>query len=102
MFYLILSQSFLSLLSDNTINLSGNTLSVFYDPPHLIKGIRNNWLTKDMVFQGKTAKWQDIVDVYNADSKHGKILHKLTDQHVIREKIKKMKVIINNFQFSNL
>lgn len=57
-----------------------------------------------MVFQGKTAKWQDIVDVYNADSKHGesRILHKLTDQHVIREKIKKMKVIINNFQFSNL
>ncbi|XP_026331121.1 uncharacterized protein LOC113238510, partial [Hyposmocoma kahamanoa] len=78
---------------DNTINFSGNTLSVFYDPPHLIKGIRNNWLTKDMVFEGKTAKWQDIVDVYNADSKHGesRILHKLTDQHVIREKIKKMK-----------
>ncbi|RVE46754.1 hypothetical protein evm_008617 [Chilo suppressalis] len=76
---------------DDTIHLSGNKLSVFYDPSHLIKGIRNNCLNKDMLFEGKQAKWQDIIDVYNADSKQGetRILDKLTDQHVLPEKIKK-------------
>lgn len=69
-------------------------MSVFYDAPHLIKGIRNNFLTKDMVFEGKTATWNDILDVYNFDCNHGesRILHKLTDQYVVPGKIKKMKV----------
>ncbi|CAK1598240.1 unnamed protein product, partial [Parnassius mnemosyne] len=79
---------------DDTIHLNGNSLSVIFDPPHLLKGIRNNLLTKDMMFEGKRVTWNDIVDVYNADCKHGesRILHKLTDQHVIPDKIKKMKV----------
>lgn len=49
-----------------------------------------------MLFEGKRVTWNDIVDVYNADCKHGesRILHKLTDQHVIPEKIKKMKVTL--------
>ncbi|CAG9124738.1 unnamed protein product [Plutella xylostella] len=73
---------------DETIHLNGASLSVFFDPPHLLKGIRNNLLTKDMLFEGKRVTWNDIVDVYNADCKHGesRILHKLTDQHVIPEK----------------
>ncbi|CAH2098446.1 unnamed protein product [Euphydryas editha] len=79
---------------DGTIHLSGNVLSVFYDPPHLIKGMRNNFLSKNVIFEGKIAKWQDIVDVYNMDCRHGesRLMHKLTDEHVIPSKIKKMKV----------
>lgn len=85
---------FIFLLSDGTIHLSGNVLSVFYDPPHLIKGMRNNFLSKNVIFEGKIAKWQDIVDVYNTDCRHGesRLMHKLTDEHVIPSKIKKMKV----------
>lgn len=81
-------------VSDDTIHLCGNSLSVFYDPPHLIKGMRNNLLSKDVIFNGKLATWQDIVDVYKNDCNHGesRIMHKLTDEHVIPGKIKKMKV----------
>ncbi|XP_041970025.1 uncharacterized protein LOC121726617 [Aricia agestis] len=79
---------------DDVIVVNNHTLSVFYDPPHLIKGIRNNFLTKNIKFEGKIAKWEDIVDVYKTDCNHTemRLLHKLNDEHVIPDKIKKMKV----------
>lgn len=69
-------------------------LSVVADPPHLIKGLRNNFLTKDVSFEGKRAKWTDIVNVYKTDCEHAemRLLHKLNDEHVLPDKIKKMKV----------
>lgn len=69
-------------------------MSVIYDPPHLIKGLRNNFLTKNILFEKKISKWNDIVEVYKTDCSHAqmRLLHKLNDEHVIPEKIKKMKV----------
>lgn len=69
-----------------------------YDIPHLIKGIRNNLLVKDLVWQtadGRlTAKWGDIICAYHIDAASGDIraMPKITDFHVVPEKIKKMKV----------
>lgn len=85
---------FILIFSDDTISLSGVNLNVIYDPCHLIKGIRNNFLTKDMIFDNKKCTWEDIVDVYKTDSAATKcrLLHKLNDEYVIPEKIKKMKV----------
>lgn len=85
------------LVSDDVIAIDGHTLSVIYDPPHLIKGLRNNFLTKHIKYNNKISKWSDIVDVYKTDCQHTemRLLHKLNDEHVIPEKIKKMKVIIN-------
>ncbi|CAK1598210.1 unnamed protein product, partial [Parnassius mnemosyne] len=79
---------------DGSILIGASNLSVIYDPPHLIKGLRNNMLNKNLIFEGKLTKWEDIVDVYNYDCKLGNIrmLPKLSDEHVIPEKIKKMKV----------
>lgn len=79
---------------DDTIHLNGQCLSVVYDPPHLIKGVRNNFLTKNITMDGKTSKWQDLVDVYRTDCRHAqaRLLHKLNDEHILPEKIKKMKV----------
>lgn len=73
--------------------MSGLELVVIYDPPHLIKGLRNNFLNKNIIMEGKMSTWQDIIDVYKADCSHAeaRLLHKLNDQHVIPEKIKKMK-----------
>ncbi|KAI8437109.1 hypothetical protein MSG28_010460 [Choristoneura fumiferana] len=78
---------------DGTITMSGVNLQIIYDPPHLIKGLRNNFLNKNIIIEDKVSKWQDIVDVYKADCTHteARLLHKLNDQHVIPEKIKKMK-----------
>ncbi|XP_047994897.1 uncharacterized protein LOC125233078 [Leguminivora glycinivorella] len=80
--------------TDDTIHLNGHSLSVVYDPPHLIKGVRNNFLTKHIIMDGKVSKWQDLVDVYRTDCRHAqaRLLHKLNDEHILPEKIKKMKV----------
>lgn len=80
--------------SDDVIEINGQTMSVIYDPPHLIKGLRNNFLTKNILFEKKISKWNDIVEVYKTDCSHAqmRLLHKLNDEHVIPEKIKKMKV----------
>lgn len=69
-------------------------MSVIYDPPHLIKGLRNNFLTKNIRFDKKNSKWNDLVEVYKTDCRHAqmRLLHKLNDEQVIPEKIKKMKV----------
>lgn len=42
--------------SDSVISLSGQDLVVIYDPPHLIKGIRNIFLTKNIENDGKISK----------------------------------------------
>ncbi|KPJ14188.1 hypothetical protein RR48_06938 [Papilio machaon] len=81
---------------DGTIEVSGQKLSVVFDPPHLLKGLRNNFLTKNMVFDGAIATWDDILTVYRADCQlgHTRMNKKLTDHHVIASKIKKMKVSV--------
>jgi len=69
-----------------------------FDVPHLIKCIRNNLLTKDLVFsingEKGCAKWAHIQDLYSIDSAipDCKMLPRITDQHVVPEKILKMKV----------
>ncbi|XP_048487611.1 uncharacterized protein LOC105392797 isoform X2 [Plutella xylostella] len=79
---------------NNKVEIDGHALNIIFDPPHLIKGIRNNFLNKDMMFKGNIARWSDIVEVYKNDCHVGEIrmLHKLTDEHVIPDKIRKMKV----------
>ncbi|XP_063623639.1 uncharacterized protein LOC134804659 [Cydia splendana] len=79
---------------DGTVTINEVKLMVIFDPPHLIKGLRNNFLNKDISFEGKLSTWRDIVDVYETDCNNmeTRMLHKLNDQHVIPEKIKKMKV----------
>lgn len=73
------------------MSIGGVNLNAIYDPPHLIKGLRNNILTKNIVIYGKISKWQDIVDVYENDGQHAeaRLLHKLNDQFVIPDKIKR-------------
>lgn len=55
-------------------------------------------MTKNLIFYvddiKKEAKWSDLVELYNVDSQipDCKMLPRLTDQHIIPEKVKKMKV----------
>ncbi|KAH9636393.1 hypothetical protein HF086_011250 [Spodoptera exigua] len=76
---------------DGSVNISGYDMSVFHDPPHLLKGLRNNFMTKDILWEGKTASWKDIEFVFDIDSKlgHTKALPKLTAHHVDPSKMKK-------------
>lgn len=56
-----------------------------YDVPHLMKCIRNNLMTKDLMYDvdgiKKQAKWSHLVELYNVDSltPDYKMLPRLTD-----------------------
>lgn len=67
-----------------------------YDPPHLIKGIRNNFLIKDIEINVKSsttrefASWDVIETAYKIDTHSNTLnrqLKKLTEEHVIKNKI---------------
>ncbi|XP_063371190.1 uncharacterized protein LOC134659477 [Cydia amplana] len=77
-----------------TVQVAGHDLFIFHDPPHLLKSIRNNFLDKDIVYNGKIASWKDILYVYDTDMQggHTRALPRLTADHVDPKKIKKMKV----------
>lgn len=70
---------------------------IFY-VPHLMKCIRNNLLTKDFVFcmdgNELRAKWSHIRELYEINNAipDCKMLPRLTDRHVVPEKILKTKV----------
>lgn len=69
-----------------------------YDVPHLLKGIRNNLLAKNLIWNNKQeqlkAKWDDILKAYLIDSSFEDVrcLPRITEHHVEPKKIRKMKV----------
>jgi len=85
------------------IELFGQNIISIYDPPHLLKEIRNNLLFKNLEFnvnsqktnERQFASWEIIELTYKMDININTLnrqLPTLTDEHVIRSKIKKMKV----------
>lgn len=76
-----------------------------YDPPHLLKGIRNNLLDKKLRYttdnKEKTAKWEHIIKLHqqNPAYKGIRLMPKLTDSHVDPTKTK-MKVKFASQVFS--
>lgn len=89
--------------------INGNEVIHVYDPPHLLKGIRNNLLTKDVEFtwQGESqrASWKFIQNLYKLDKDNEiygyRALPKLTESHIDPKKIKKMKVSMAAQVFSH-
>lgn len=61
-----------------------------YDVPHLIKGVRNNLLNKEMEYFDETdknvklVKWVLFRLVYEVDKSYGELryLQKITDEHI--------------------
>ncbi|KAB0801097.1 hypothetical protein PPYR_05451 [Photinus pyralis] len=87
--------------------VNGKEVIPIFDPPHLLKGIRNNLLNKTCVFNMDDnvykAKWRHFVDLYEKDDPNEdlKMCNKLTDYHLKTEKIFKMKVSIAAQTFSH-
>ena len=91
--------------SDWTILIDNVEIVPLYDPPHLLKCIRNNFLNKDIEIdfdklnlkdgEKKFASWTDIVAAYEIDV-YSDFLERhvpdLTDQHVYVDKMNKMRV----------
>lgn len=69
-----------------------------YDPPHLLKEIRDNFINYDVKYMlnntEKRAKWSDIQRLYEIDvgDINTRVCNKLTDAHIYKEKLNKTKV----------
>ncbi|CAH0717089.1 unnamed protein product, partial [Brenthis ino] len=80
-----------------TFEVDGNEIIPLFDVPHLLKGIRNNLLTKNLICtmegEQKLAKWEHIVNFYeNVPTYKGiKLVKKNTEYHCNPNKIPKMK-----------
>ncbi len=48
--------------------MSGKKIIFLYDPPYLIKAVRNNLMNYVFHFGGKVASWQDVKNLYDIDS----------------------------------
>lgn len=69
-----------------------------FDFPHLIKGIRNSLLEKNLHFikdgVERKASWKHVIRAYEIDQYRGPYTQflKLNDEHIVPSKIKKMRV----------
>lgn len=83
-----------------TFEVGNAEIVPLFNPPHLIKSIRNNLLTKDLAMScenntTRIASWDVIKTVWVMDKKINTIrpmLKKITKEHIIENKIKKMHV----------
>jgi hypothetical protein len=79
-------------------NVSNQSVIHIYDPPHLLKGIRNNLMRRDLYWEREgdiiSARWEDIIYANEADNTSGELrsMPKMTDGHVYSAKIEKMKL----------
>lgn len=55
-------------INEPYINYRGNKIYFFYDPPHLLKCIRNNFKNYDFQYHEAIASWSHIEDFYKIDS----------------------------------
>jgi len=83
--------------AEDTITIEDTTLLHFFDTPHLIKGVRNNLLKGNIFWEEgsilKQAAWQPVINLYNLDKDRAiRGCPKLTEEHVMPSKIKKMNV----------
>jgi len=61
---------------------------VFYDPPHLLKNIRNNLKKLGFKFGENNVLWQHIVSFYSSDSGSPiRMAPKLTQNHVLSHSV---------------
>lgn len=83
---------------ENIILINNREVIPLYDPPHLIKCIRNNLITKNLQYITndtiKIAKWSHLECLYKENPGYNgiRLIPKLTENHVNPAKINKMKV----------
>lgn len=91
---------------ENIILINGQEIVPLYDPPHLLKGIRNNLMTKNLEYTingvKKNAKWSHLKLLLNENPgyKGVRLIPKLTEYHVNPLKMNKQKVKLASQIFS--
>lgn len=79
MYYALKVKCFLYFSDEDIIEVYDQQFVHMYDPPHLIKGIRNNLLTKLLKYidrisrQTKYARWEVIQKLYDMNPETSKL-----------------------------
>lgn len=91
--------------------IQNSLITHIFDPCHLLKGIRNNLMTKNLTHfvseddtiseEKRTASWTDVKDFYKKYQKSSsQLLSNITDEHINPKQLK-MKVSVAAEIFSN-
>ena len=79
--------------------LTKDNIFLLFDFVHLIKSIRNNWITQktqQLSFQDgdvkKIAKWSDLIQLYNLEKDHTVKLSKLSDVAIFPKPVERQSV----------
>jgi len=63
--------------------IDGQNIFFMFDPPHLLKSVRNNLVKHNFEIRGKLVKWQYISEFFEADHKQAvKLVPKLAPKHI--------------------
>ena len=82
--------------------MQGKKYFTIFDPPHLLKSVRNNLMKYDVGFDGKVASSNDIKSFFEKDQKLPiRVAPKLTDRHLNLNGFLKMKVKLASQVFSH-
>lgn len=77
------------------VEVNGEKIFFFYDAPHLLKSVRNNFKQYIVEFKQHVCKWQDIVDFYNINSKlTHRLARKLSRKHIVLPPFSPMRVCL--------
>ena len=73
-----------------------------YDPPHLLKSLRNNLKVYNFTVRGHVVKWQYVEDLFKFDTTQKiKLAPRLTERHIVLPCFSKMKVKLASQVFSH-
>lgn len=65
----------------------------FYDTPHIVKAVRNNFKTNIIKIETKCVSWSYVERLYNVDkTKNNRLAPKLTESHIHPTNFQRMKV----------
>lgn len=84
----------LDVTADNPeIELGNQKLVYYFDPPHLLKAVRNNILDNHLIWDDKKTSWDHIATFYNNDKQlNNRLAPKLTKSHIDPTKFERMRV----------
>ena len=84
------------------LEMRGKRYYIIFDPPHLLKSLRNNLLKYNFLFENKIASWDHIKTFYNKErEKPIRTAPKLTSKHIDPNGFMKMKVKFASQVFSH-
>lgn len=77
------------------ININGENIYFFYDAPHLLKSMRNNFRKYDISFENKTYRWKYIEEFFEKDRQmKPRLAPKLKEKHISLPPFSPMRVCL--------